>query len=225
MIQSGIPVARVELLDEEQMKAINAYAKASHPARPTLFFEFHGSPQAVTEQREATKALARDFGAESFRTADSQEERTALWRARHQALYATVALRPGGKAWVSDVCVPISHLSACITATKEIMRRSFVPATIVGHVGDGNFHVIFNVMPDDPAEMQEVSRINGEMIKLALASDGTCTGEHGVGTGKLDYMEAEHGDALDLMSAVKAALDPQNIFNPGKIIPPARRKS
>ncbi len=115
-----------------------------------------------------------------------------------------------------------SRLGDCICAAKELLRKSFVPATIVGHVGDGNFHVVFNVLPDDPADMQEVGRINGEMIRLAIACDGTCTGEHGVGTGKLPYMEAEHGEALDLMRAVKAALDPQGIFNPGKVIPPAK---
>ena len=222
LIQSGVPVARVELLDDAQMKAINAYAKTDHPVRPTLFLEFHGGSQSVVEQRETAMALADEFGAKSFRTADNAEECTALWRARHQAFYATVALRPNSKGWSSDVCVPISRLSECISATKEMLSESLIPATIVGHVGDGNFHVIFNVMTEDSTEMQEVSRINAKIIKLAISLEGTCTGEHGVGTGKIAYMEAEHGDALDIMSALKAALDPKNIFNPGKIIPPER---
>jgi D-lactate dehydrogenase (cytochrome) len=221
VIQCGVPVARVELLDDAQMDAINRFTKTNHPVMNTLFFEFHGTPASVKEQTAQVEQLVREFGGTDFRAADAPEERTALWQARHDAFYATVALRPGSQGWASDVCVPISRLAECIDAAKTALAGSSVPATIVGHVGDGNFHVVFSVMTDNPEEMAEVERLNSVMVQLALSVDGTCTGEHGVGTGKIKYLDAEHGEAVSVMRLLKEALDPAGILNPGKILPPA----
>jgi D-lactate dehydrogenase (cytochrome) len=219
-IQSQIPVARIELLDDVQLDAINKYSKLSYKVAPTLFFEFHGSPRGVDEQVELVKAIAEDNGAraEDFRWAATPEERSKLWQARHDAYYAALALKPGSKGWATDVCVPISRLAECISETKKELAQSFVASALVGHVGDGNFHLVFLIDPAKPDEIAEAARLNDNMVKRALAMDGTCTGEHGVGWGKIDFLVAEHGEAVSVMRLVKKALDPDNIMNPGKII-------
>ena len=217
-IQSGIPVARIELLDDVQMDAVNRYSKLDFPVQSTLFFEFHGTQAAVAEQAEMVRAIAADHGAGDFRWATKPEERSKLWQARHDAYYAAKALRPGGKGWATDVCVPISRLAECISETKKEIRRSTLIAPIVGHVGDGNFHLSFIIDPDDPAEMAAAKAVNDRMVMRALALGGTCTGEHGIGYGKLDFLTAEHGDAVAVMRQLKLALDPYNIMNPGKVV-------
>ncbi|MGH6953210.1 MAG: FAD-binding oxidoreductase [Alphaproteobacteria bacterium] len=217
-IQSGVPVARIELLDEVMMEAIRRYSKIDYAAAPTLFLEFHGSTAAVAEQAEAVQAIAKDSGGEDFQWTTRPEERTKLWQARHDAGYAAKALRPNCKIWPTDVCVPISRLADCILETKEDLKRSSLVAPIVGHAGDGNFHLAFVVDPDNPSEIEEAERLNERLVMRALAMDGTCTGEHGIGSGKLDFLIAEHGEAVSLMRAIKQALDPRNLMNPGKIL-------
>ncbi|HBC06342.1 MAG TPA: FAD-binding oxidoreductase [Rhodospirillaceae bacterium] len=217
-IQSGIPVARIELLDEAQMDAVNKYSKLDYAVKPTLFFEFHGSDAGVREQVENVKAIAADFGAADFQWATKPEDRNKLWQARHDAYYAAIALRPGCRGIATDVCVPISKLAECILETRKDIDASGLCAPIVGHVGDGNFHIVFVVDPDNADEMKRAEDVNARMVMRAIALDGTCTGEHGVGYGKIDFLTAEHGEALVAMRAVKQALDPQNIMNPGKII-------
>jgi D-lactate dehydrogenase (cytochrome) len=217
-IQSGVPVARIEFLDDVQMGAINRHAKLDYPVAPTLFYEFHGTAAGVVEQAETAQGIARDFGGADFRWAVKPEERARLWQARHDAYYAALALRPGVKGWATDVCVPISRLAECIVATKTDIEASTVLAPMVGHVGDGNFHLTFLVDRDDPAEMAEAHRINERMVMRALAMGGTCTGEHGIGYGKVDFLQAEHGEAVGVMRAIKRALDPQTIMNPGKVL-------
>jgi len=217
-IQQGVPVARIELLDDVQIDAINKYSKLDLPVAPTLFLEFHGSAAGVKEQAETVEAIARDNGAKGFRWTTQAEERTKLWQARHDAAYAAAALRPGAKFWATDVCVPISRLTECIVETKRDVAQSFIPCPIVGHVGDGNFHVAIVVDPAKPEEIAEASRLNDRLILRALAMDGTCTGEHGIGYGKLDFLVAEHGEAVSVMRTLKQALDPLNIMNPGKIV-------
>jgi D-lactate dehydrogenase (cytochrome) len=217
-IQNGVPVARIELLDEAQMEAINKYSKLDHKIAPTLFFEFHGSNAGVAEQVDIVKALAAEQGGDDFRWATSPEERSKLWQARHDAYYAALALRPGSKGWPTDVCVPISRLAECIGETKRDLAQSAIPSALAGHVGDGNFHLIFMIDPQSPEEIAEASRLNDRMVTRALAMEGTCTGEHGIGYGKMDFLLAEHGEAISVMRSIKQALDPDNILNPGKII-------
>jgi D-lactate dehydrogenase (cytochrome) len=217
-IQSGVPVARIELLDEAQIDAINKYSKLDHRVAPTLFFEFHGSAAGVEEQVETVKTLAGEHGGADFRWATTPEERSKLWQARHDAYYAALALRPGSKGWPTDVCVPISRLAECIGETKVDLASADVPSALAGHVGDGNFHLIFILDPESPEEIAEASRLNDRMIARALAMDGTCTGEHGVGLGKMDFLVAEHGEAISVMRSIKLALDPDGILNPGKIV-------
>ena len=217
-IQQGVPVARIELLDDVQIDAINKYSKLDLPVAPTLFLEFHGSAAGVKEQAETVEAIARDNGARGFQWTTQAEERTKLWQARHDAAYAAAALRPGAKFWATDVCVPISRLTECIVETKKDVAQSFIPCPIVGHVGDGNFHVAMVVDPTKPEEIAEASRLNDRLILRALAMNGTCTGEHGIGYGKLDFLIAEHGEAVSVMRTLKQALDPLNIMNPGKIV-------
>jgi D-lactate dehydrogenase (cytochrome) len=216
-IQSAVPLARVELLDEHQIRACNLRSALGLPEVPTLFFEFHGSAAGVAEQVETVRAIAEANGGGAFAWADWAEERSRLWRARHEAFYATVNLRPGAVGWTSDVCVPMSRLAECIAETRRDLDGSAIPATIVGHVGDGNFHVIFSVDPGSSAELAEVEAINSRLIGRALAMDGTCTGEHGIGLGKQDWLVEELGEAVDVMRRIKHALDPDNLFNPGKI--------
>ena len=217
-IQSGVPVARIELLDECQMAAINKYSKLDHKVAPTLFFEFHGSPAGVAEQAETVNAIASEHGGDDFRWATTSEERSKLWQARHDAYYAALALRPGSKGWATDVCVPISRLAECISETKTDLAQSPLPYALVGHVGDGNFHLVFMIDPDRPEEVAEASRLNDRMVARALAMEGTSTGEHGVGYGKMDFLIAEHGEAVSVMRTIKKALDPDGILNPGKIV-------
>jgi D-lactate dehydrogenase (cytochrome) len=217
-IQSGVPVARIELVDEVQLDAINKYAKLDYAVRPTLFFEFHGSERGVVEQAETVQAIAADHGAGDFRWATRPEDRSRLWQARHDAYYAGLALRPGAKGWPTDVCVPISRLADCILETKRDLNESSLLAPIVGHVGDGNFHLCFIIDPDDPAEMKRAHGVNDRMVARALAMGGTCTGEHGIGSGKIDCLEAEHASALPAMRLIKRALDPDNRMNPGKVL-------
>ncbi len=218
-IQCGVPVARIELLDEVQMDAVNRYSGLDYPAQPTLFYEFHGTRTGVAEQAETAGAIAAENGGGEFRWATRQEDRNELWQARHDAYYSAMALRRGASTWASDVCVPISRLAECILETRADVDASGLLAPIVGHVGDGNFHVGFIIDPNDPDEMRRAREVNRRMVLRALAMGGTCTGEHGVGTGKIDYLQAEHGEeALSVMRQVKLALDPQNIMNPGKVI-------
>src|ERR1700732_2941636 len=217
-IQSGVPVARIELLDEIQMAAINKYSKLDHRVAPTLFFEFHGTPAGVAEQAESVKAIAAEHDGDDFRWATSPEARSKLWQARHDAYHAALALRPGSKGWPTDVCVPISRLAECIAATKDDLAQSTITSALAGHVGDGNFHLIFMIDPEKPEEIAEASRLNDRMVARALAMEGTCTGEHGIGYGKMDFMVTEHGPALEVMRSIKQALDPNDIMNPGKIV-------
>jgi D-lactate dehydrogenase (cytochrome) len=217
-IQMGVPVARIELLDELQMKACNLYSDLDYPEMPTLFLEFHGSEASVAEQAETVQMIATEYGAGNFQWATRAENRNRLWQARHDAAYAALALRPGAKMWATDVCVPISRLAECILETQKDISESFLMAPLVGHVGDGNFHLLFLFNPDDERELAEVERLNERLVLRSLALDGTCTGEHGVGTGKMNYLIAEHGEAVSLMREIKKAMDPANIMNPGKII-------
>ena len=217
-IQSGIPVARIELLDDLQMDAINRYSKLNYPVQNTLFLEFHGTEASAKEQAEQVQAIAAENGGGDFRWALKAEERSKLWQARHDAAYAAMALRPGARAWATDVCVPISRLAECILETKKDLKDSFLIAPLVGHVGDGNFHLVFLIDRDKPDEIAEAERLNDRLVMRALAMEGTCTGEHGVGTGKMKFLVAEHGEAVSVMRLIKKAIDPQNIMNPGKVV-------
>ena len=217
-IQSGIPVARIELLDEVQIDAVNRYSKLDYAVRPTLLFEFHGTERGVVEQAEMVQAIAGEHGAGDFRWATKPEDRNKLWKARHDSYYAALALKPGCKGWATDVCVPISRLADCILETQKDIAEAKLIAPLVGHVGDGNFHLVFLIDPDDPAEMATAQRVNDRMIERALTMGGTCTGEHGVGYGKIHCLEAEHGAAVETMRVIKRALDPDNRMNPGKVL-------
>jgi D-lactate dehydrogenase (cytochrome) len=218
-IQSSIPVARIELLDEVQMDACNRYSKLNYAVQPTLFFEFHGTERGATEQAEQVKGIAGGNGGGDFQWATKPEERSKLWQARHDAYYAAIALRPGCKGWPTDVCVPISRLAECILETKKDLSTASIKAALVGHVGDGNFHLVYLIDPDSPDEIKEAGELNDRMVARALAMEGTCTGEHGVGYGKIGFMQAEHGDAISVMRQLKLALDPNNLMNPGKLLP------
>ena len=217
-IQSGIPVARIELLDEVQVKATNIYSKLTLPETPMLFVEFHGSPASVAEQSERFNEIAAEHGGGAFEWTTKAEDRTRLWQARHDAALACKVLRPGGQVVATDVCVPISRLAECVTATQRDIVANRLVAPIVGHVGDGNFHVAIVVEMDDAAEVKAVEGLIERLTERALAMEGTCTGEHGIGQGKMKYLPAEHGEpTLDVMRAIKRALDPLDIMNPGKI--------
>jgi len=219
-IQLGVPVARIELLDEVQIDAINRFSKLAYPVLPTLFFEFHGhDDREVGDHAETVQALAAEHDGSGFEWVTRLEERARLWRARHDSYYASLALRPGAKAWTTDACVPISRLADCIVAAKRDLVESTLTGTLVGHVGDGNFHMLYLVDPDRPEELEEARRLNERLVYRALEMGGTCSGEHGVGIGKMRYLVKEHGEALDAMRAIKQALDPRNLMNPGKLIP------
>jgi D-lactate dehydrogenase (cytochrome) len=218
-IQSGIPVARIELLDELQVKATNLYSRLTLPEVPMLFVEFHGSPAAVAEQSERFGEIACDLAGGPFEWATKPEDRTRLWQARHDAYWAGRGLRPGAQAVATDVCVPISRLAECVTQTQREIAAHGLVAPILGHVGDGNFHLTLLVDMADPAEVKAAKILCERLVERALAMDGTCTGEHGVGQGKMKYLAGElGGPALAAMAAVKRALDPNNIMNPGKIV-------
>lgn len=223
LLQMGVPVARIELLDELQMRACIAYSKLRDLAeKPTLFLEFHGSPAAVDEQIEQFRAVAADFGGGELHWAIAQEDRNQLWKARHNAYWAARALAPGKEVFTTDACVPISMLSRCIVETKAEASASGLLCPIVGHVGDGNFHVIVLYDPANAEERQRADALAGSIAHRAIAMGGTCTGEHGIGLHKLDALVEEHGAAVDVMRAIKVALDPNGIMNPGKTVPPAR---
>jgi D-lactate dehydrogenase (cytochrome) len=219
-IQLGIPVARMELLDETAIDAVNRYSKLEYPLQPTLFFEFHGtSDRAVTEHAQLVQEIAAEQGGAQFSWATNTEDRAALWHARHNAHHAAMALRPGGKNFVTDVCVPISRLAECILETREDVRESRLLAPLVAHAGDGNFHLICVVDPDDAEEIARVRAMSRRLVERALAMGGTCTGEHGVGVGKMEYLADEHGSgAIEVMKSIKRALDPDNLMNPGKML-------
>lgn len=218
-IQSGVPIARIELIDEVQMQALNKFAGLGYAERPTLFFEFHGTKTGVAEQIEGVRAISDDFGGTDFAWASKPEDRSKLWQARHDAHYANMQLRPGTRAWATDVCVPISRLAECISETRRDIEESGLLAPIVGHVGDGNFHVDMVLDPDDAGEVSRAVALNERLVSRALSMDGTCTGEHGVGHGKIDKLVEEHGNAaIDVMRSLKQAVDPKNLMNPGKIV-------
>jgi len=219
-VQMGVPMARMELMDAVAMSAVNAYSKLDYAEAPTLFLEFEGAPASVAEQVETLKALAADLGGTGFQWADKPEDRTCLWTARHNMYYAGLALRPGANALTTDVCVPISNLAECIQRTHKALEESALTGLILGHVGDGNFHTLILFDPGNTAEAEEAERINAAIVDHALALDGTCTGEHGVGQGKTKYLRRELGEnAVDVMIQLKSAFDPTNILNPGKVIP------
>ncbi len=218
-IQTGIPVARIEILDEVQVRACNAHSKLTLPETPLLLVEFHGTDASVHEQSERFGEIAVEFGGGPFTWTTRAEERTKLWTARHDAYWAGLEMRPGAQTFSTDVCVPISRLADCIADTKADIEASGLLAPIVGHVGDGNFHVLPLFDPADAAEVAKVRAFVGRLVDRALAMEGTASGEHGVGQGKMKYLEAEHGrPALEAMAAIKRALDPLGIMNPGKIV-------
>jgi len=218
-IQSGIPVARIELLDALQVRAVNLHSKLGLAETPMLFLEFHGTEASVAEQSKRFGEIAAEFGGGPFTWTARTEERTKLWEARHHAAMSNFALRPGAAMVPTDVCVPISRLAECVTETQRDIAESRILAPIVGHVGDGNFHLTLLVDMDDADEVRRAKALSERLVERALAMDGTCTGEHGVGQGKMKYLVAEHGAAaLAVMASIKRALDPQNIMNPGKIV-------
>lgn len=217
-IQSGIPIARIELADSAQMAAFNLYSDLNYPELPHLFLEFHGSPSSVREQSQAVQDIAQEFGGTDFNWTVAQEDRNRLWQARHNAAYACKALKPGHKLWATDVCVPISRLAECIVETQQDIEQSTLTAPIVGHVGDGNFHLCILVDPDNSDHITRATELNNRLVARALAMEGTCTGEHGIGYGKIDFLKQELGAAVETMAVIKKALDPANIMNPGKIL-------
>jgi D-lactate dehydrogenase (cytochrome) len=218
-IQSGIPVARIELLDAPQVRACNLYSKLTLPEQPVLFLEFHGTAAGVAEQSQRFGEIAKELGGGPFDWATRTEDRSKLWQARHDAYWAARALRPGAQAIATDVCVPISRLADCVTETQRDVADSRLLAPILGHVGDGNFHLSLLVDLADADEVARAKALLERLVARALAMDGTCTGEHGVGQGKMKYLKAEHGEpALAVMHALKKALDPRDILNPGKIV-------
>ena len=215
-IQAGIPIARCELLDENQIRACNAYSKLSLEEQPTLCVEFHGSPSSVAEQSELFGEIALEYGSPSFEWSTDPDRRNKLWRARHDGYWAAVALRPGCEVYSTDVCVPISRLAECVEETQKDLADMGLFAPILGHVGDGNFHVLLSLDTANAAEMKRSEEFSARLVERALSMDGTCTGEHGIGQRKPKYLRKEMGDAVDFMQSIKAALDPQNILNPGK---------
>ena len=219
VIQMGIPMARIEFVDEDAVRAVNAYSGTELPERPHLFVEFHGTEAGAAEDARRFAEVVADFGASDVRLATRTEDRTALWTARHHAYWACLASRKGATAVVTDVCVPISRLAEAVEETRADIAESPIPGPILGHVGDGNFHAILLVDPDAPEELTEAKRLAGRMAERALRLGGTITGEHGIGLGKRAYMPAEHGEGWSVMGEIKHALDPTGILNPGKLVP------
>lgn len=220
VLQCGINMSRIEVADEVQLKAINLYCKTSFPEQPMLFLEFAGNAKGVAAEIEIVRDLAQGNGGSDFRWAANEEERRALWHARYMAVASSKLLKPGARGLSTDVCVPISRLVECIAETKADLARCSLPAPLVGHVGDGNFHLYILFDPDDPAEASEAMRISEDLAARAIAMEGTCTGEHGVGLGKRKFMVEELGDpAVAMMRAIKQAIDPHNLMNPGKMLP------
>lgn len=221
-IQLGVPVARIELLDALSLSAINRFSKTTLSEAPTLFFEFHGSPPGVEEQAQTVQAIADEVGGANFEWATRPEDRSRLWQARHDAYFACLQLKPGCRCFPTDVCVPISRLAECIAETSADIAQVSIPIALFGHVGDGNFHLVVLVDTDNPKEMAEAAWISERVVERAIAMEGTCTGEHGIGLGKRKYLVREHGEtAVAAMRAIKAALDPDNLLNPGKVLPDA----
>ncbi|MER2536007.1 MAG: FAD-linked oxidase C-terminal domain-containing protein [Rhizobiaceae bacterium] len=216
-IQLGIPVARIELVNALQMRALKAYSRLDYPETPCLFVEFHGSEAGVAEQAESFGEIAADLGGGPFLWTSKAEERTKLWQARHDAYWASVALRPGARALSTDVCVPISRLADCIAETEADIAKMGLLAPIVGHVGDGNFHVLVLMDMENAAEIAAAEKFVARLNRRAIGMDGTCTGEHGVGQGKMGFLPGELGGGVDVMREIKRALDPKNILNPGKV--------
>lgn len=217
VIQVGVPVARIELMDDVSVDAVNRYSDLSLSVAPTLFLEFHGSAAGVQEQAEMVEALTSENGGGAFEWSDKAEDRSKLWQARHNAYYAGLALKPDSIGLVTDVCVPISRLADCIRETKADLSQCSMPAPLLGHVGDGNFHVCFIMDKEAPDQIEEAERLHQRMVERALSMGGTCTGEHGIGLGKQELLEDEAGGAVSVMARIKQALDPDNILNPGKI--------
>ena len=221
-IQAGIPVARCDIVCDKTIAAINAYKKTSYRVAPTVFFEFHGSKSSVVEQAEAVQAIAKEHGGKDFVWATRPEERSQLWQARHDAYFACLQIRPGSRAVSTDVCVPISRLAECVHETMEDVKDYIAPVPLLGHIGDGNFHLMLLVDPAKPEETEIAKQFNRRLIERALRMEGTCTGEHGVGMGKMGSMRLELGDdVIDVMRNIKKTLDPENLMNPGKVVPPA----
>ncbi len=220
-LQTGIPIARSEALCGLTMKAINAYSKTTYKEQPTLFLEFHGTEASVKEQVEMLQEIAGEHGCEGFEWATRPEDRTRLWSARHEAYFAGLQLKHGARAVSTDVCVPISRLTECMVETARDIAAASMPIPMFGHVGDGNFHCMILVMPDSKADLDEAKAFNDRLVNRALSMEGTCTGEHGIGSGKIASLQKELGEAVDLMSTLKRAFDPDNLFNPGKVVPPA----
>jgi D-lactate dehydrogenase (cytochrome) len=225
-IQSGIPIARVELLGAAQMKAVNEYSGTSYPEKVALFLEFHGSNASVKEQAETVGEICADFGGSDFEWTAYEEERREMWDARHSAAYAAMAVKPGAKLYATDVCVPISRLADCIRETRDDVERSAdITSFLLGHIGDGNFHYVFLIDPDDPSEYDLVQQLSERMVQRAIRMGGTCTGEHGVGLGKQKFLQLEFGEeAVALMRTIKSAMDPHDILNPGKLVPAGQRR-
>jgi D-lactate dehydrogenase (cytochrome) len=217
-IQSGIPIARIELLDGLMMHAINRYSKMDYPEQPHLFLEFHGSAASVKEQAEAVQELASEFGGGNFSWATRSEERNRLWQARHDAYPSALQLQPGTRAITTDVCVPISRLAECIRETRADIDRASMPIVMLGHVGDGNFHLAILPHPDRPEDIEEAEALNHRLVRRALAMDGTCSGEHGIGQGKILFLEEQNPEGVVLMRQIKQTLDPDNLLNPGKVL-------
>jgi len=217
-IQMGVPIARIELLDEAAIKTINDHSDLGYAHTPHLFLEFHGSDASAKEQAETVQELAADLGGSDFQWALKTEDRNKLWRARHDFAYAALSQRPGSKILSTDVCVPISRLTQCILETKADIATTGLSMPIIGHVGDGNFHVALSVFPEDKQEMELVECFNHRLVNRALEMEGTCTGEHGIGIGKKSYLVQELPAAVEIMKLVKGALDPKNIMNPGKVL-------
>jgi D-lactate dehydrogenase (cytochrome) len=219
-IQSGIPIARCDIVCEKTVGAINQFKKTSYRVAPTVFFEFHGSKSSVVEQAEAVQAIAREHGGKDFIWATKPEERSQLWQARHDAYFACLQLRPGSRAVSTDVCVPISRLAECVSETMADVKSYFAPVPLLGHIGDGNFHLMLLVDPARPEETETAKAFNKRLVERALRMEGTCTGEHGVGLGKMGSMRMELGeDVVDLMRDIKRVFDPDNLMNPGKVVP------
>lgn len=220
-IQYGVPIARIELLDAAQMEAINHYSRTNYPAKVALFLEFHGTDAGVREQAETVSAICTDLGGSDFEWTTLEEERSQMWSARHSAAYAAMAVRPGAKVYATDVCVPISRLADCIRDTREDVAQSGdLTSFLLGHIGDGNFHYVFLIDPDKPSEYRLVQDLSERMASRAISMGGTCTGEHGIGLGKRRFLALEFGEpAIALMRAIKKAVDPNDILNPGKLLP------
>jgi D-lactate dehydrogenase (cytochrome) len=221
--QLGVPAARMELLDETALDAVNRRFHTNYAIAPTLFFEFHGvNERHVADHAAMVQSLAEEHGGRGFEWATKPEDREKLWHARHNAFYAALALRPGAKGWTTDVCVPISRLADCILQARRDHLGAPFTIPLVGHAGDGNFHLIYVLDPAREDELAAARRLSGQLVARALAMGGTSTGEHGIGMGKIEYLEAEHGPAVDVMRAIKRALDPENRMNPGKVFSPRR---